>query len=253
MNTQKLIIALLFACFISVNNVWSKDVAKEQLADTKWVLKKINNMNAYEAFSVKTPYIIFNFDIDQVSGNSGCNYFSGKFKYSGGNLEVPHIESDDMACAGNSNDAQFTSLLNKSSKISLMNGDLVFSQKDKPVLIFARAQPLTSMDLAGVWTLKTMDGKEADKSFSGKNPTLEFDFLQNRITGNAGCNNYNSAFSLSKNVLDVNSLITTRMSCDNIDGENKFVKLLSGKMDIDVEKDELVIRKDNKIIMTFER
>lgn len=253
MKNFKLIIAFVAVSIFSVGMSWPKDVQKEQLSDVKWVLKQINNRNAYELFADKTPYIVFNFDIEQLSGNSGCNYFSGNFKYSGGKLEVPNIEPAGMSCPGNVDESLFTGILAKQSKLSIMNGDLIFSQDDKPVMVFYRAQPLTSMDLAGVWRLKTLEGKDAGSKFSKNMPTLEFDFVKGRIMGNAGCNNYNSMFTLSKNVLEIQPLITTRMSCDDMDGEKKFVAVLQGRMDIDIEKDVMVFRKDNKVVMTFER
>ncbi|MBK5722265.1 META domain-containing protein [Dysgonomonas sp. Marseille-P4677] len=250
MKTLRYIVLLISVLFVFQIN--AQDVPKEQLTD-KWILKIINNRPASELFTNKTPYIIFNFDIEQISGNSGCNMFSGKFNYGGGKFEAPNIESGKNICSGSSDETQFFKLLNKSSKLSMMNGELIFTQDDKPVLIFYRSKPLSSSDLIGVWKLQTIDGDNVKVDASLQIPTLEFNFPDNQVSGNTSCNTYNALFFLSKNVLEVQSLTTTRMVCDKMDMEQEFVKIFNGRMDINLEDDILVIRKDNKELLTFTR
>lgn len=252
MKILKYTLILMITSLASISYATAENVPESQLSG-KWILKTINNRNSMDVFTYRTPYLIFNFDIEQISGNAGCNGYSGKFKYSGGKFEAPNIASGDMMCAGQSDEAQLINLLNKSSKLSILNGELIFSQDDKPVLVFYRAKPLTNSDLTGVWTLQSIDGKDVDSGFATKIPTLEFNFMNNRLAGSAGCNNYTAPFSLSNNVLEINPLVTTRMACDDMDGETKFVKAFTGRVDADIENGVLVLRKDNKEIMTFKR
>lgn len=250
MKNLRLTIALMIIGLMSFGYVSADDVTKEQLKG-KWMLKSINNRSAHELFTNRTPYLIFNFDVEQISGNSGCNTYSGKFKYSGGNFQAPNIASGKMACPGSSDEATLISLLNKSSKLSIMNGELIFSQDDKPVMVFYPAKPLTNADLTGTWKLQSIDGKDVDSDYAAKIPTLEFDFMNGRLSGSAGCNNYNANFTLEKDVLDLKPLVTTRMACDDMDGETKFVEAFTGRIDLGLENNVLVLRKDNKEIMTF--
>lgn len=240
----------MIAGLLSFGYVSAQDVTKSQL-EGKWMLKMINNRNVYELFTNRTPYLTFNFDIEQVSGNSGCNTYNGKFNYSGGKFEAPNITSGNVACDGSSDEALFISLLNKSSKLSILNGELIFSQDDKPVLIFYRAKPLASADLAGVWKLQSIDGKNVQSDYADKIPTLEFNFVDSKLSGSAGCNNYNTVFTLSNDVLDIKPLVTTRMACDNLDGETKFVNAFTGRVDLELHNNVLVLRKDNQEVMTF--
>lgn len=254
MKTMKLIIGIALACCASLGFMSAKnDVTKEQLAADRWMLKTINNRPASELFTYRLPYLMFNLDLEQVSGGSGCNSFTGKYNYGGGELKMFNFQSGEIACPGMSDEELFMSLLGKTSKLSLMNGELIFSQDDKPVMVFFRTQPLTSADLAGVWRLQSLDGKNIGSDFGDMMPTLEFDFANNRISGNTGCNAYTTTYTLARNVLEVNPIISTRMTCDNAKGEEKFVKLFTGRMDIDMENGELVVRKDNKVILTFKK
>lgn len=252
MKNLKISLALMLISLMSFGYASANDVPESQL-EGKWILKTINNRTVSELFTNKTPYLIFNFDIEQISGNSGCNAFSGKFKYSGGDFEAPNIATGNISCPRSSDEATLIKLLNEKSKLSILNGELIFSQDDKPVLVFYRARPLTSADLTGVWRLKSIDGDDVDSGFANRIPTLEFNFLNNRLSGTAGCNTYTADFTLAKNVLDIRPLVTTRMACDNMDGENKFVKAFTGRLDADIENNVLVLRKNNEEVMTFTR
>lgn len=229
-----------------------KHVPQAQLQD-KWILKSINNRPVAEAFTQKTPYLMFNFDIGQVSGNAGCNGFNGRFTYNKGVFQAPNLVTTLMACIGANEESTYLELLGKESNLSIMNGDLIFSQDNKPVLVFEKAKPLGALDLTGVWKLTSLQGASSNIDFKNNVPTMEFNFVDKKITGNAGCNRYNAPFTLENNVLDVKPLATTRMTCEDIKGETKFVNLLSGRIDIDLENGVLYLRKDNKTLMTFSR
>jgi len=228
----------------------TKPVTKAQLAD-KWVLKTINNRSASEVFTNKTPYLLFNFDIQQISGNGGCNMFSGKFTYNGGEFTAPNLASTMMACPSMEGESTLHKLLGNKSKLSIMNGELVFSQDNKPVMVFMRAQLLGAADLAGTWKLQSINGKSVSEDDAMQIPTLEFNFAEMRLSGTTGCNRYNGAFTLNKNVLDLTPLVTTRMACPKMEMENEFVKTFTGRIDLDMEGNMLTLRKDNKTIMMF--
>ncbi|WP_163272991.1 META domain-containing protein [Dysgonomonas sp. 511] len=252
MKTIKFLFMASIAMFMLYGCSSVKNVTKEQLAD-KWMLKSINNRLAADAFPNRTPYLLFNFDIDQVSGNGGCNTYSGKFTYNGGEFVASNLISTMMACADASEESTLLKLLGKKSKLSLVNGELVFLQDNKPVMMFERAKPLSAADLAGTWKLVSMNGKSISEGDAVKTPTLEFNFVENRLHGSTGCNNYNGGFSLENNVLELKPLVTTRMMCPKMDVEQEFVKTFTGRIDIDKDGNKLVLRKDNKTIMHFSK
>lgn len=228
----------------------TRHITKEQLAD-KWVLKTINNIPATQVYKDRLPQMVFNFDIEQISGNAGCNVFSGKFIYENGVFQASNIVKTLMACLNGNDETAFLQLLDKQSKVSLINGDLLFAQNGQPVLIFSRAKPLGAADLVGVWKLLSIEGKSIDEN--NQVPSFEFDFVGNKISGSTGCNRFNTPFTLSKNVLNIEPMVTTRMACDNMENENRFVNNFTGKFNIDIDENSLTLRRDNKMIMTFTR
>jgi len=231
----------------SCNSV--KTLTKEQLAD-KWVLKSINGQDVKGAFPNKTPHVTFDFINGQMSGNGGCNGFGGTFSINKDEFTGSKIVSTMMFC-GNEESTLFK-LLDGKSKLALKGDELTFSQNGKTTLVFTRAQPLGAADLVGVWKLQSMNGKSEAETETKKMPTLEFNFAEKRLSGNAGCNRYNGAFTLNNNILNVTPLATTRMACpDNMEIENEFVKTFTGNINLEMDGNMLVLKKDNRTILTF--
>ena len=61
----------------------------------------------------------------------------------------------------------------------------------------------------------------------GKSPTLVVEGV--KLTGNAGCNNYFGELNLDPTAgnFSVKNVGSTRMSCDNMEVENTFLKMLN--------------------------
>ena len=73
-------------------------VAHSNLAGTSWTLISYGNIaNQSPAVSGVPTRVIFAAD-GRVSGNLGCNGFSGNFKVKGGKLEFSALASTLMAC-----------------------------------------------------------------------------------------------------------------------------------------------------------
>lgn len=230
----------------------SKNITDTQLSD-KWVLKSIDGKSVGQAFENSIPHITLNTSTKQISGNSGCNNFNGIFSYVNGKFSAPNLASTMMACVFKNEEPLFMAYLAEKSTLSIENGDLIFTQNNQPVLVFARAQPLGASDLAGTWTLSLMEGRSPDFDFIGTIPTLEFNFFDNSITGNAGCNRYNSSFQLKDNIITIERPVTTRMMCENMAGENKFVNLLPGESNLEIENNWLYLKRNGIVVMAFSK
>jgi heat shock protein HslJ len=55
---------------------------------------------------------------------------------------------------------------------------------------------------------------------------LKFDEAEKRITGKAGCNNFNAPFELKGSKLTFGNGISTKMTCPNQEWEDKFMSIL---------------------------
>ena len=104
----------------------------------------------------------------------------------------------------------------------------------------------TQTNIAGTnWTL-------AD-NVKGKKPTLNIE--SGKITGNAGCNNYFGELSLDATAGNfiVKNVGSTRMSCDNMEVESQFLRMLNEADKYVVSGNTLELYKGNLLLMKLNK
>lgn len=235
----------------------TKNISKVSIASLtdKWVLTTINGTDVSEAFPDKTPTIKFDFENNRVFGNSGCNSYTGGFTYdiTKGEFQASQIAGTMMACPNASQEPVYTKLLSQPSKLTLVKGQLIFTQGGKQVLVFEKEKPLGKEELAGTWNLQSLQGASTSINFKSSTPTIEFDFTANKVKGNAGCNNYNATFKLVNNVLTIGPAMSTKKACPDLEGETKLLKALTGVINVEIENGLLTFKRDGLTLMRFQK
>ena len=61
---------------------------------------------------------------------------------------------------------------------------------------------------------------------AGSNAFIKFDEASKRFTGNAGCNNFNGAFTLDGAKLKLGPAVSTKKMCPDMSIENKLLPML---------------------------
>ena len=85
-----------------------------------------------------------------------------------------------------------------------------------------------------------------EMSLSETQPTLNFDLEQNRLTGNAGCNQFGGRLILRQENISVDSLMTTKMYCSDavMAIEYKFLRHIGRPMQWTQNGDTLSLSAD---------
>lgn len=239
MNAVKIFIALTVVFFSALGFQSCTQVTpltQEQM-EGYWVLKTLNGEDAKSQFAGALPTLQFNFAENLVSGTGGCNRYSGNYTYKDGVFSAPNLVATRMLCAENNAEGQFLLELSGLDNIlSLENGLLTITKDKKVIMQFekgaAHAESFIAdaENLKGEWRLKVIDGVDAASTYTtdpGKVPTLSFNFIENRIAGNSGCNNYNAPFTLTEDgKLVVATPVSTMMACPNMEGEARFIQAI---------------------------
>lgn len=128
-------LALLISCSPS-----QKVAGQKSPAEGIWQLSYLYTATTLEElYSGRKPVI--NFRGDQVSGNNGCNSFSGKLAMSGNkiNFKDAKIATTMMACAG-SGEQTFMETLNKVDRYSISNAGktLTFLHGNSEIMRFEK-------------------------------------------------------------------------------------------------------------------
>ena len=108
--------------------------------------------------------------------------------------------------------------------------------------------------LAGYWSLKTLQGEDAKDAFKGPNPSLQFNFANNTVSGSAGCNDFSGGFTLTEgNEFSAPNLVATMKMCFQENKEPQYLKALSTpnlSMSLD-DKGELVFKQGEEVVLQF--
>lgn len=267
LNLMK-VCAILIIAFVSgvlLQSCDKKNAPTQTELEGLWVLKSLNGTAASEGFKGALPTLEFNFQDSIVSGNSGCNRYTGKFTYKDGNFTAPNLAATRMLCIDSNREPEFLlELTNEGNSLSIVNGILTISHDGKAVLEFEKdtapkpdiATAIDTKQLEGLWTLKTIKGEEAAGKFGKADavPTLNFDIAENRVGGKSGCNGYGGSFSLNNDQLIIGQLISTQMACPNLDAEHEYIKALSDTSIVALpSSDVLQISKNGSLLLEFNR
>jgi uncharacterized membrane protein/heat shock protein HslJ len=84
--------------------------------------------------------------------------------------------------------------------------------------------------LHDIWVLDSINNKKTQPSdFMKGLPLLELNLTEQKVFGHTGCNNLTGSIEVQGNAIHFGLLSTTRMACNNIDLENRYINSLTGK------------------------
>lgn len=207
-----------------------------------WILasvygKPINRM-------VVLPNLIINLGELRINGNGGCNeYFASIEGLTQDAISFGMAGATLKECSRPNIEEEYFQALGEVKKYSFENDMLEFynDQGDVVLRFIATDAPAeTSVelsDLDGEWKLTTFKGGVLNKMIVL--PTINFDLEEQRIFGNAGCNNYFAGIEMNGNELTFSAAGATLMACidENIEGE--YLSILEEVKSFEVNGNEL--------------
>lgn len=199
----------------------------------EWNIIEINGKVVVPAPGQVFPYIAFDTNNGQVYGNTGCNRLTGIFNVAGkpGKIDLNGMGGTMMNCADMTVEHQVLQALAKVKKYKQLNNEnmaLIGSSK-KDVIVLQRKQPDVSMDdLAGKWMITHAYGEEIPQGMEAQ-PFLEFNLVDKKMHGVAGCNIVNANLRQKEpkpTSLYLHNLIRTMMACPDMDVEDRVIRAL---------------------------
>ncbi len=110
--------------------------------------------------------------------------------------------------------------------------------------------------LNDIWALYKFKGNEiTQEQFMKERPYLEFRLSENRMGGNAGCNNFFGQVEVKSNKIVIpDKLGMTMMACPDMEFEREFIKTISGKtLEYKIKKGKLYLYEDGNKVMEFKK
>lgn len=117
-------------------------ISDEALTGKKWRLVKLMGQPVSEiGKAASKPFIAFSAQENRVSGNAGCNSFTGSYTLKEGNrFETSKLASTMKACLDMKVESQFMGVLEKADTYTIKDGELSITK--------ARMAPLAVFELA---------------------------------------------------------------------------------------------------------
>lgn len=101
------------------------------------------------------------------------------------------------------------------------------------------------------WVLTEMKGVPVQLSGGRRDAYLNFDAGEKRFSGNGGCNRISGNYTLEKKNIRFGEVISTKMSCPDIEFENTFLSTLNSIDRFEQRGNDLLLKKKNDVLLRF--
>ena len=188
------------------------------------------------------------FSNGQVSGKAACNTYNGSYEVDGNQINFGLMMSTMMACPQEIMDQETGYLggLEQAATFEVAKDSLkMFDANGEIVLEFTPIEPAS---LTGTnWQLTSYNnGKGGMQSLViGSEITANFSD-DGRMSGSAGCNNYNASYEASEETISIGMITSTEMACMDLEGvmdqEVLYLAALQNAAFYTIRDDRLEIR-----------
>jgi heat shock protein HslJ len=180
-----------------------------RLPGTRWTLD-VSALGVRDADSVAS-WIAFERG-DRVSGNDGCNQFSGSYRADGSKLTFGRLASTQMACGSPADEVSraVTAALARVRTYEQAADTLRMGDAGGETLLTYAAQ---AAGIEGDWSVLSVLYDDAIRSVEpGTELTAAFS-PDGTISGETGCNGFHGPYTLAGDKLDVGPLTATKKAC----------------------------------------
>ena len=198
------------------------EAAATGLENRPWRLVSYANAQSETVTAQEEPAAVITFEDGGVGGTSGCNSFFGSYTLDGDFIAIEQIGSTLMACPDPlmQQEQDFLAALSAAAGYAVEGETLqLLDAAGNAVATFTpQAKAAAEASLTGVpWSAQAFGGEVVSSLIAGTQITALFT-EQGILSGNAGCNNYNAAYTVDGNTLRIDPAASTRINCNAPEG-----------------------------------
>ena len=219
------------------------------LTGSSWRLVSFNSGDGMKSNQAAEKITLTFGEDGNLSGNAGCNNFTGSYTVDGDSLTVGPLAATRKMCAKPEGvmetEQAFLDNLGKAASFSIMGDALTIYDKDGgKLLTFAPAETLTLTSTP--WRLQSFNNGKGGMAATLATEKITAIFGEDgKVAGNAGCNNYNGGYQVDGDKISIGPLASTEMYCndpaDVMETEQTFLKNLSNAATFDIQNDMLTL------------
>ena len=224
---HKTIVTLVAVCLLVTGCGRDDDNANGGLANTGWTVIRIDGISTIVGAE---PTMAFAPD-GTLSGTSGCNQYSTRFRTDGDRITVGQLSSTEMGCEADrmAQEQAFSAALTgatgwmerETGQLELTGVSIVLA-----VPSASAVAPASMADAVGAWNLVEL-GQSVD--LANLVPTVDLG-VDGSVSGFAGCNRFDGTYTLDGATIAFGNLASTKMACERPAGavEAEYLSALGG-------------------------
>ncbi len=230
-----------------------------ELVGTRWVVETYLNAGGELVEPLADKELTATFDLDRVSGESGCNNYFASYAVDGNALTISQAGSTLMACEPAElmqQEVDFLAALQSAATYTI-DGDqlLIANAAGETVLTFRASQPTGLVGTAWTATMYNTGTEAVTNLMEGTTITANFT-EDGKLDGSAGCNTYMTSYTLDGQNITIEPPATTRKLCPEPAGvmeqETAFVTMLPQAATYTISGNTLELRTaDGALITSF--
>lgn len=190
------------------------------LEGTIWELVSYQNRDGETVEAVPGSGARAEFDGQQISGDSGCNRFSGSYTVDGNSISIGPLASTLMACPDPLMEQEFgfTSGLQSASTYEISGDQLELANAEgETVVTFVATEGLSLTGRTWIAT-GVNNGREAVVSIVIGNEITAIFGEDGSLSGSAGCNAYGGTYEVDAQNMLIGPLAVTERFCAEPEG-----------------------------------
>jgi heat shock protein HslJ len=192
------------------------------LEETTWLMQSYRNAQGQTTQALPGSEANARFSKDgKIFGNASCNQYSGAYQISGNRITIDPGAMTMMMCPDEGVSAQeqdFIAALKAAATYKIQGEQLILVDKDGNTVLTFTAQKSDALTSVTWQATAVNNGKQAVVSLlAGSEITANFT-SDGKLSGKAGCNNYNTGYKVDGNSIQIEPAATTRMMCSEPQG-----------------------------------
>jgi len=220
------------------------------LETNKWQLIQYFDESGDTKVLLDTSLIDIQLSDGKFSGTAGCNNYFGSYLTEGDKLTFPHpIGATRKLCPGPVMEQEhaYLQLLNQVNSFHIDDETLVLlNQKQQSVLKFGVQRPAELENTQ--WQAAAINNGRGGVVSSATTGLVNAQFLDGKLTGNGGCNQYSAGYTLEDDKITIGPIMTTRMHCpepENImQQEQEYLQAITGTRIFTLDTSKLELRSE---------
>ncbi|MDY2586830.1 META domain-containing protein [Winogradskyella aquimaris] len=212
---------------------------------SEWQLEKMNGEALIDSMTI--PTLVIDLLEMRLSGNSGCNSYTGSITELGLNkISMSEMAKTLKLCPEANYEDEYMNLLKKVKVYEVNGANLNFKDVDGKEMLQYRKLNKTKNEVRihDIWNAVRVGGYPINRMVTV--PRLEVNTQDMKIYGNDGCNEYfGSITQLSNTAITIENIGSTRKMCPDMEFPERYMNALKQVKGYDFEENILILKNTN--------